>query len=227
MHELVKRLLVPRNIGHEKVRIGTAGDGGYVVSKPCIQNHTKAVYSLGIGDNCDFDFELAEMGYPIYQFDGSIPATPKTHKNFYFDSIYVNSETLPNLLKKHGHDSSNCDLLLKMDIEGVEWEVFPYLSWQHLDCFSQLTFELHNCIDMLPHVGALLQILSKQFVLIHINANNVNLGCYEQLPRVMELTWVNNRVALPACGPSPDPKLDFPNEPKNPNIKLDWWVNRY
>lgn len=227
MYDLIKRLLVPRNIGHEKIRIGPMGDGGYVLSKQCLDNHTKAVYSLGIGDNCDFDYELAERGLPIYQFDGSISETPRTHANFNFSPIFVQSHTIPLELETNSHFTTECNLLLKMDIEGGEYQVFPNLSWQYLDCFSQITFELHGCVFMTEQVLNILSKLSQQFVLIHLHANNTDNRVIDEVPNVLELTYVNNRIALPAYGASPDSTLDVANANYNEEHHLKWWVNRY
>ena len=220
MHELVKRLLVPRNIGHDKIRIGPKHDGGYVVSRQCLEN-TTAVYSLGIGDDVEFDTEIAERGLPVYQYDGTIEQLPKLHENFHFKSLMMDSQTLTTEIHLNNHASSE-NLLLKMDIEGYEYELIGNIDWKILDCFNQIVFEMHGCVN-LDMVLPLLQKMSQQFVLIHLHSNNNDYRSNNGIPNVLELTWVNNRcfsstTSCPIIG------LDYANFNDRPELLLDWWL---
>ena len=220
--KLVKRLLTPYDLSHEKIRIGSENDGGYVISKTFLDSYTDYVYSLGIGYDCNFDLELANRGYKIYQYDGSVPNTPIQHENFVFQSIMMNNQLLEEEIIKNNHENSN--LLLKMDIEGDEYGLLYNLDSEILNRFSQIVFEMHSVI----YFAQLVQFLEKinsQFVLIHIHANNSDPRIYDCVPNVLELTFVNKNLALKklkdAC---PIIGLDIPNFTVNPEIILDWWI---
>merc|ERR1711990_1006322 len=53
-------------------------------------------------------------------------------------------ETLAMHLEANGHrDSAEGSLLMKMDIEGSEWDVFRTADPNHLRKFRQIVIELH------------------------------------------------------------------------------------
>lgn len=226
MDDYIKRLLVPRNLGYEKIRIGPNSDGGYVVSKQHLQQ-TSIVYSLGIGDNCDFDCDLADRGLTIYQFDGSIKEPPKYNKNFIFNELKITAKTFSEYFVVNKHLTEK-NILLKMDIEGGEFEFFRNIDWKILDCFNQIVFELHVKKESDAYTAKLLQKLSCQFVLIHIHAHEghppkVKWNHETDIPDYLELTYVNN-TCIPVESASPIFGLDFPNRVGSSEVKLNWWL---
>merc|ERR1719265_2169783 len=109
----------------------------------------------------------------------------------------------------HGHReprSERGDLLMEMDIEGSEWEIFsdpsivPYLKQ-----FQQIIVEFH-AIGEESKIEQQLQAmhnLLQNFVVVHVHGNN----CFQcspelqvnefHMPRYYEVTFVN-RAILPA-----------------------------
>ena len=220
--KLIKRLLTPYDLSHEKIRIGSENDGGYVISKTFLDLYTDYVYSLGIGYDCNFDLELANRGYKIFQYDGTVPSTPVHHDNFVFQSIMMDHETLNYEIVKNNHEHSN--LLLKMDIEGSEYGLLYNLDPEILNRFSQLVFEMHDVIYF-PQMIQFLEKVNSQFILIHIHANNNDSRVDDGIPNVLELTFVNKELALKkstrAC---PVAGIDVPNFTDRPEISLNWWI---
>jgi hypothetical protein len=217
--QYVKRLLTPRNIGHEKIRIGPKHDGGYVISKTCL-DQTSAVYSLGIGDEVGFDIDIADRGLTVYQYDGTISGTPHPHNNFKFKSLMMSSQTLAEELTANGHIDRK-DLMLKMDIEGAEYELLYHLDWQLLDCFNQIVLELHHVTNFAMS-GTMLQKFCTQFIPIHVHANNNDYRSVDGVPNMLELTFVNTNMLVTADS-CPMPGLDYRNFDNFHEFYLDWW----
>src|SRR5262245_46300427 len=109
-NERIQRLgcfMVPLEAkGQSKVRLGSKYDGGYV----CLYDfeNVKAVLSLGIGGNDDWDISIAERGIPVYQFDHSIDKPPHWHPNCRFQRKRIvpiedgtnTHETIANITEK-------------------------------------------------------------------------------------------------------------------------------
>ena len=122
---IIKELLTPYDVGHKKIRFGPIKDGGYVISENLIKE-TDAVYSLGIADNCGFDLSMAELGFKVHMFESSHSNPPVTHPNFIFKQMFMNSSNMNNEIKTNNHLGKR--ILLKMDIEGSEYELFENID---------------------------------------------------------------------------------------------------
>jgi hypothetical protein len=142
-------LLVPQQIvGHSKVRVGSRYDGGYV----CVNDFEgiNTALSLGIGYNDDWDVAIAERGIVVHQFDHSIDEPPHVHQNCRFtkkkivsrDDGTPNVETLGRLVDEHGYKKGS-SLVLKMDVENDEWQIFAEMTAEHLAKFSQIICGFH------------------------------------------------------------------------------------
>lgn len=46
-------------------------------------------YSLGISTDSPWDLEMAERGYKIYQYDGTIDHGPYEHPNIFFHKFNI------------------------------------------------------------------------------------------------------------------------------------------
>ena len=64
-------------------RVGGENDGGYVMAKPNPENNATAI-SLGVSSYSPWDLEMANMGYKVLQYDGSINKGPYNHPNITF-----------------------------------------------------------------------------------------------------------------------------------------------
>ena len=196
--------LVPKSVnGYKYVRLGKNNDGGYVIVGD-FSDITNAI-SLGINNDVSFDLDLAARKITVYQFDPTIDRTPIDNSLFKFykigvkgSSIFhpINSSydylTLDEIQKKFL--SNDVNILLKMDIEGYEYEALldENLSF---DRFKHIVLEIHHLLDPL-HACLFLKILRKlckTHQLIYIHPNNwspfvvVNNQC---ICNVYELSFV-------------------------------------
>lgn len=188
------------------VRVGSEFDGGYIVIQKDYSN--TFLISAGISNNNDFEMGFAEMGGHGHQVDYTVESAPKKHPNLTFEPSRVVGE----YEKKENYDVSLDDLytkcientafegqknVLKMDIEGSEWEILDSSTVLHK--FDQILLEIHyleRFADKKYQVQYMSAInkLFKNFFPIAIAGNNccgfVTIGGYS-VPRVVEMTLLN------------------------------------
>ncbi|MEA1832400.1 hypothetical protein U8607_09910 [Methylobacterium durans] len=224
---ILRRLRPHRAIGAEKIRIGRDHDGGYVMVDDL--DGVQAAYSLGISDDVSWDFDLANRGIEVLQFDHTIARCPIEHPLLRWSKLGIEGlpsddaqlDTLPNILTRNAH-RDRTDLILKCDIEGHEWEMLSHLSSNLLDCFRQIVIELHvlNRIKEPAFLDAFrraVHALTANHRVVHVHANNCApyfiLGGVP-LPSVLELTLLrrDRRPLEPSDEVFPT-RLDMPNAP--------------
>ena len=207
-----------------KVRVGRHFDGGYVMLDRFAG--MEAAYSLGINDETSWDFDMAQRGLHVYQYDHTIDGISYQHPLFHWFKIGISGrpepekslDTLERLVEANGH-SGNRNLILKCDIEGAEWDMLINTPNSVLAQFSQIVVEMHN-LDRIRDPGpaavaraALINLCASHRV-VHVHANNYAeltlVGGYP-VPATLEVTLA--RVDLGEFSPSdesfPTP-LDMP-----------------
>ncbi|MDD3585545.1 MAG: FkbM family methyltransferase [Thermoguttaceae bacterium] len=215
------------------VRIGASRDGGYVMFNQ-IQPGTVA-YSIGIEQDVSWDMDMVQHGLELFMYDHTIDALPVENEHFHFFKTGVtgkkqisNCKTLEELIQDNHHENRR-DLILKMDVEGCEWDVFNQVSEITLNQFSQIVFELHG-IGNSPYNQDMLSAIEKlnrthQLVYLHPN----NFGgvkwfghCF--LPMTLEATYVRrcDHSFVPTDKFFPT-TLDRPCDPHIPEIILGKW----
>ncbi len=227
-------LLAPHDTpGLGRRRIGGDGDGGYVLAD-CL-TPDQAVLSLGIGPDLSFDHELAEQGHHIVMLDHTITALPQTHPNFTWlhngigpaasdDGVMLPLDTLLDRLP-----ASQAAPILKMDVEGAEWDVLASAAPATLRRFAQITLELHTLLALgepgfNTTAHAALANLLHDFLPIHVHGNNFGiLGQVGGLPcpETLEVTYLRHDLAqfAPSTTWFPTP-LDRPNFDELPDHLL-------
>ena len=130
-------------------------------------------------------------------------------------------DTVAAQIARNG-DTGNA-LLVKMDVEGAEWESLLAAPDAVLDTFVQVPLELHLRHAHESQFLTLVRRLKDKFYLVNLQFNNYAVACTgedEPLPsRAFQTLWVNKRVAvLDADAPSPTPPsaLNTPDDPKAP-----------
>jgi len=220
--------------GLEFERVGRDYDGGYVMVKR--ESDTKVAYSLGINRDVSWDITMAERGYDVYQYDHTISNLPESHPRFHWKKLGITGKSqatgdltsLEQELAANGH-SDTCDIVLKIDIEGHEWEVFSEMSRDHLSKFSQILVECHsfkklNGLAKFRKMRQSLRNLAETHQVIHVHGNNnspmVVVGGVPT-PQTLELTWLRRDICeFAPCTRIFPTELDQPNNPNFADHKL-------
>jgi hypothetical protein len=227
-------LLAPFDVeGLKKIRLGNAHDGGYIFidDLPDIS----VVISCGISNDVTFDLACAEMGKPVLQFHHTVDGPPDHHPKFKFRKQAIDalgripgSVKLWDVVKQQG-DSTKADILLKIDIDGDEWETFANFPAEQLKRFRQIACEFHGSSRLVDpeYFSLCLRAVSnihEAFLPVHLHANNfVNFSNVMgvPIPQVYEVTFVNRDYYRPSKNQKTAPtELDTPNNPDKPDLVL-------
>ena len=165
-------------IGLNKIRIGKNGDGGYILLEDLKQ--IRIAYSFGIGDEISFEKYLAEKNIDIFMYDHTIKKLPFQHSKFHWQKIGLKGniskenmfKTLPELIGENGH-SKEQNMILKIDIENYEWEVFQSLPIKFLKQFKYIVGEFHflSSSKKYNYFNILEKLLSTHQI-FHLHCNN-------------------------------------------------------
>jgi hypothetical protein len=216
----------------EKIRIGSIGDGGYVQLND-LANITLAL-SFGINDNDSWDFDIATRGIAVKQYDYTVEHAPSKHPLLEFHKIKVagvpgeGKVTLQDLIISH-EKTEQPNIILKIDIEGSEWEVFDNIKEEQLTRVSQILCEFHG-LSKLNHASfytlalRVMQKIHKYFIPYHVHGNNnsciVNIGNVA-FPDVIEVSFANRKIFTACKSDEIFPtRFDYPNNPEFPDIFL-------
>ena len=229
---LLGHRLAPRRCeGHRKIRVGGARDGGYVMLDDF--DRIRTAFSLGVGPNVEWDYEVAGRGIDIHQFDHTVAGPPRAHARFSFHKRRIDavasadSENLASLLAAHG--TPGASNLLKADIEGAEWALFADADPDDLARFPQIACEFHALGEVHDDAHYVLMMralerLDALFGVIHVHANNFGGRVFvgdQAMPQFLEVTFANRRIYSLGGEAGPASKdLDGPNDPSRPDIHI-------
>lgn len=185
-------------------RFGSAYDGGYLL---CAQELSKveSVYSYGIEGRDEFGCEVAKFTNSIvHQYDPFDTRAPQCYGAIaQFSPIGIaGKKTTDNNNRKFdtfaSHVNSNNDigkkLLLKMDVEGAEWESLLNTPDSLLKNCQQIVVELHELYTNNKLVIPVLNKLAKYFHVAHLHANNCCCTSNNISSSVVEVTYVNKDI---------------------------------
>ena len=231
LHELLKMYSI-KDATFE--RVGKAHDGGYVMVKPYSDN--LIAYSLGICDDVSWDSDMSQYGYEIYQYDHTISALPEENEKFHWKKIGLTGleETaelkhLETLIRDNGHSSQH-GMILKMDIEGYEWDLLANLKENTLNQFDQIVMELHglNNLKNTSKTLSALRNITKTHNVVHIHGNNYRYisACGEYVtPDALEVTMVKKKSFFEFV--EKEPKMMTLMDEVNREGSQDIWLNEW
>jgi FkbM family methyltransferase len=218
--------------GHAKTRVGNAGDGGYVQLEDL--DGINLALSFGISDDDSWDVQIANRNINVMQFDYTVDAAPTNHPlmSFYKKKVSGTSSdgcvTLHELIESH-NTTQGPNIILKMDIEGSEWDVFNKCPDEQLSKIRQIVCEFHGFSRLNEHgfysiAYNVVSKLNKYFIPYHVHGNNagqfINMSNIA-FPDVLEVSYANRQIysatATDEIFPTP---LDQPNIPELPDIFL-------
>jgi hypothetical protein len=228
------RLLTPRDVpGIAKARFGGAWDGGYVLLDRI--DASAVVMSFGIGPSVAFDMDLAQRGHKILMFDHTIDQLPDVHPNFTWYHQGISGVSAPDeqlfTLAEHMHKlpADAIDPILKIDVEGAEWDALAAISPDQLARFAQVTIEFHTLLQLddpafNARAQSALQALNRHFAPVHVHGNNFGeMGFAGGFTVVdtLEVTYARrDRFATVTSATAYPTRHDTPNFDEKPDFLL-------
>ena len=221
------------------IRLGPESDGGYLV--PDDLDGIEACFSPGVSTVSGFEKDCANRNIKVFLADKSVNAPAEKDDLFNFTSMFIGSMsndsymTLDNWVGSKMPDTSK-ELLLQMDIEAAEYEVFHSLSEKTMNRFRIMVIEFHDLDQIwnLPFFGILNRVFKKilqTHSCVHIHPNNcASTGKLNGIETVqaMEFTFYKKeRINETKYQTSFPHKLDRDNSPKELPIVLpiSWYKN--
>lgn len=193
-----KKLIIPVVLSNKDVRrYGSKGDGGYFVATRAVKK-SEFLISGGISNNNDFEIELANLGIKGIQIDNSIDEAPAFHKNLDFIKRTLGNRKEIDLDRLFEDLSKNKTGILKLDIEGAEYEVLYNLK--NIKRFSAIIVEFHGLFAISDDkfwlkLSNIIKKINMQHKIIYVAPNN----CCDfsiiggvPVPNVIEVTWIRN-----------------------------------
>lgn len=192
-------------------RIGSPNDGGYVMCANLMEG-AKAGYSYGIAADDNWGCEISKkLKAPVHQYDCFTPHRPKCDGGqfvFHDECLSDKAETLDAAGKQKPFDTlvsqfkKNGDadkhIIIKIDVEGAEWNSILATPEDVLDRMDQLVMEFHGQgkPHFKPHYVDVLKKLKKQFHLVNVHYNNhACQAVYEPIPAgAWQALWVNKKI---------------------------------
>jgi hypothetical protein len=216
--------LKPKHCGKPLIRIGGAGDGGYLL--PDDLKGIEYCFSPGVGTKADFEKQLSRLNIRSFLADYSVEGPPFHDAHFTFDKKFLGETDTDKIMtlaswKNKYLKTYRGDLLLQMDIEGHEFEVIMNSPDDLLAQFRIIVVEFHS-LDRLfeppsfSRYKSCFAKLTSKFVVAHIHPNNccgnVVRGSIE-IPKLIEVTFYNKKRVV-----NPSPRKDFPHPLDRDNV---------
>ena len=176
-YNIYKILSIKEVLGYKKIRIGDKKDGGYILLDDL--KDIKYGYSFGIAREISFDKGLAAKNIDVFMYDPTINKLPFENSKFHWKKIGLigrninknNMKTLPELIDENGH-SKEKNMILKIDIDSDEWDVFQYLPIKNYRQFKYIVGEFHFInSNNIQYYNILKKILLTHQI-FHIHCNN-------------------------------------------------------
>ena len=160
-------------------RFGEENDGGYLLCSNLL-DEVKAGYSYGISGYDGWGCDVAtRRSIPVHQYDCFNTTVPvsKTGKTIFHGECVGGTkktedgrpfDTVFGQISKNG--DADHHVVIKMDVEGAEWESLPALSDDALQRVDQLVLELHGV--KYQHYIDVMKRLKKFFNIAYFHVNN-------------------------------------------------------
>jgi len=197
-------------------RFGEVNDGGYLLCANLLGG-AQSAYSYGISGydqwGCDVSTRLS---VPVHEYDCfnlDHPVCPTGKPVFHGECVAGARATLEgrlfdtpeNQFLKNGDTGKR--VVVKMDVEGAEWETFEKASDAVLQRIDQLTIEMHGVSEPERFIAVVSRL--KQFFYVaslHMNNFACLMGVAPFPAEVYEALFVSKRLAVPGgSGPGGAP----------------------
>ncbi len=216
-------------------RFGGMNDGGYLMCANLL-NQAQVAYSYGIDGRDEWGCEISRQYHlKVHQYDCFNTTKPVcSGGDFTFHPECIGASTqvvdgrpfdsMVTQIRRNGDENKR--IVMKMDVEGAEWESLAATPDHQLALIDQMSIEFHGV--SLAEYRALLERLKQHFYIVDVHINNFTCD-WRSWPMpgwVFELLLVNRRLGIPdtkafANEPTPHP-LSQPNNPHNEDCQIEW-----
>jgi hypothetical protein len=240
-------------------RFGEPNDGGYLLCGNLLTG-SRSAYSYGIAGYDGWGCGISRrLNVPVHEydcFDTRQPRCPGGRPVFHPECVAGERtvddtgrlfDTVASQVAKNGDDRHR--LVVKMDVEGAEWEALLHIPDHVLQRIDQLVVEFHHegeaplsaimrrvRLDqpLTPQVWSvddravrLLEHLKRFFHVAHVHVNNFT--CTEGVAPfpawAYEVLFVNKTLGVPgppqSAGARRDRALEAPNNPGAPDCQIE------
>lgn len=179
LKKIKEQLRVHYTQGAKYKRFGSDNDGGYVMVDDI--SNKDFIISCGIGDDViwssqhiSWEKDMFDICKEIHLYECAIDGIDNMPSHAKFFKCFVGKEIfLKDMIDNAGkHD----DYILKVDIEGGEWDLFYNSTSLEINNFRQIVLELHNIPYMIKNnfkkIYSVLSKINKTHRLMFINTNN-------------------------------------------------------
>jgi hypothetical protein len=198
--ESLVQSLKPWQTENKLIRLGGNHDGGYLL--PDDLEDIEACFSPGVGTRSTFEKDCAGLGMKVFMADGSVEKPLLNDDKFNFTKKFIGQRTKGNFLSLQDWiDSSqienNKDIILQVDIEGHEYDVFLSAPKEILERCRMIIVEFHMLTSIefpyfFQRTRKVFDKLLNDHICVHIHPNNCcgskNIQEIE-IPEVAEFTF--------------------------------------
>jgi len=195
--------LAPVKANTELIRLGPSGDGGYLVPDDLVG--IDFCFSPGVSFVSGFEKDCAEKGMKVFLADRSVDGPAENDPLFSFTKHFIGAFPDEGYLTLDGWvtdsiPSKDSELMLQIDIENYEYEVFLSASEALMKRFRIIVVEFHE-LDKLYRssffgfAGRAFEKILTTHTCVHIHPNNVFSPVKHHglvIPPIMEMTFVRN-----------------------------------
>ena len=218
----------------ELARYGEHNDGGYLACRNLLTD-VKSAYSYGISGYDGWGCQVStELKVPVHQYDcfnTTQPSCPTGKPVFHPECIAGSRSTdaegrvfdsMASQFAKNGDAVKH--VIVKMDVEGAEWDSILQTPDAVLEKIDQMIFEFHGVDQDIARYLEVVLKLKKHFQIAHLHINNHSCAAgLEPFPGwAYEVTFVSKRLAQvdPAGTVRLPNPLDTPNNPQAPDCPV-------
>ena len=218
-------------------RVGSAADGAYAMA--AVGENIAAAISIGVGHDVSWDQAIAAKRIPVTMFDPTVAELPSAVPGGTFHRIGIGVPEATPVSDLHGMDlrplddllelagvSDSTELLLKIDVEGAEWDALRDTDFA---VFQQVLIEMHDIARLSDpkQAEAVLETVRKlahTHYPVHVHANNE--GAFNRFdrfwfPDVIEASYIRKDLL---AGATPATHLveglDIPSNPQYPDYDM-------
>jgi hypothetical protein len=208
-------------------RFGEANDGGYLLCANLLGD-VKVGYSYGISGYDGWGCEVStRLGVAVHQYDcfdtrqPACPADTRFHAECIGPDRRIVDGRVFGSLDHHFLANGGTRAVVKMDVEGAEWDALMAAPDDVLDRIDQLAIEFHHV-----HERRFLDTVRRLKRFFHVvNVHYNNFSCrpgLEPFPAwAYEVLFVSRRIGRVGSSPTtPRVDLDAPNDATRPDCQF-------